>query len=131
MPDDVAAGSVLHASGEERPGGARDRLSILHLLAPCDAGGLESVVRSLAVGQRERGHVVRVAAVVGADCREHPFVTSLSEADVETSALAIPDRAYLREGAFVARLCRRHRPDVVHTHGFRPDVVDAAVARSL
>jgi glycosyltransferase involved in cell wall biosynthesis len=43
----------------------------------------------------------------------------------------IPDRAYVREGAFIADLCRRHRPAVIHTHGFRPDVVDAAVGRYL
>ena len=131
MHHDVASGAVLDAARRDQPGGARDRLSILHLLAPCEAGGLESVVRALAIEQRDRGHATRVAAVVGAACREHPFVTSLKEAAVEADTLAIPDRAYLREGAFVADLCRRHRPDVVHTHGFRPDVLDAAVARHL
>src|SRR6266704_2075951 len=33
--------------------------------------------------------------------------------------------------AEVAELCRRLRPDVVHTHGYRADVLDAAIARGL
>src|SRR5437879_3131737 len=40
-------------------------------------------------------------------------------------------RAYWRERRAVAALCRRIRPDVIHTHGVRPDVVDASVARKL
>jgi glycosyltransferase involved in cell wall biosynthesis len=45
--------------------------------------------------------------------------------------VAIPSRAYLRERAAVAHLCRQVRPDVVHSHGYRPDVLDAGVARHL
>jgi glycosyltransferase involved in cell wall biosynthesis len=89
------------------------------------------VVRSLAVGHRDRGHTVRVAAVVSNGRSDHPFVASLEECGIETVRIAIPDGAYFREGVRVAELCRRHRPSVVHTHGFRPDVVDATVARRL
>ena len=107
------------------------RLSILHVLAPNDAGGLESVVRSLAIGQHDRGHTVRVVAVVSPAAPRYHVVKSLDDAGVEVLTLAIHDRAYLREGGFIADLCRRHRPTVVHTHGFRPDVLDAAIARYL
>jgi glycosyltransferase involved in cell wall biosynthesis len=43
----------------------------------------------------------------------------------------MPGRAYLLERAAIARVCRDVRPDVVHTHGYRPDVLDAGVARRL
>ena len=109
--------------------GALNRLSILHVLAPGEAGGLESVVRLLAAGQRDQGHDVRVAAVVSDGTHDHPFVSSLKDAGIEATSLAIPNRAYLREWRFVGDLCRRYCPTVVHTHGFRPDVLDAAVAR--
>src|SRR5207245_5222223 len=49
----------------------------------------------------------------------------------EVLTIAIPRRGYLQERAEVARLCRRLRPDVVHTHGYRADVLDAAIARGL
>ena len=40
-------------------------------------------------------------------------------------------RAYVRERAALRDLCRTFRPDVVHTHGPRTDVVDRSVASSL
>jgi glycosyltransferase involved in cell wall biosynthesis len=40
-------------------------------------------------------------------------------------------RGYRRERAALAELCRRLRPSVVHTHGYRPDVLDAGVARRI
>lgn len=88
-------------------------------------------MRLLATGQRDRGHAVRVAAVVDSTASEHPFLKSLDDAGIEADVLAIPDRAYLREVALVRDLCRRYHPAIVHTHGFRPDVLDAAVARRM
>lgn len=110
-------------------GSLLNRLSILHVVAPGEVGGKESVVRLLGVGQRDRGHAVRVAAIV--DGARHPFVRQLNEAGVEAIPLALPARAYLRERALLADLCRRYRPSIVHTHGYRADVLDAGVARGL
>jgi glycosyltransferase involved in cell wall biosynthesis len=104
-------------------------MRILHVVAPADVGGAEAVVHSLAVGQRGQGHDVHVAAVLEQDRHDHPFVTPLLEAGVGVFPLILPPRRYLRERSQVAELCRRLRPDVVHTHGYRPDVVDAGAAR--
>jgi glycosyltransferase involved in cell wall biosynthesis len=92
-------------------------------------GGLERVVEALARGQGAAGHTVLVAAVIGREERDHPFVRALQAAGVDVETLALSGRAYLRERAAVRALCRRRRPTVVHTHGYRPDVVDAGVAR--
>jgi glycosyltransferase involved in cell wall biosynthesis len=48
---------------------------------------------------------------------------------VEARLLEVPDRAYLRERHGVDALCDELSPDVLHTHGYRPDVVDSGVAR--
>src|SRR5256886_12903034 len=45
--------------------------------------------------------------------------------------LRLPARAYLRERRLIRELCARFRPDVVHTHGYRPDLLDAGIARSM
>jgi glycosyltransferase involved in cell wall biosynthesis len=104
-------------------------VTILHVVAPATVGGLERVVQALASGLRRRGHRVAVAAVVTPGPREPPLLAALRDNGVEVHALAVPDRRYLRERAAVRSLCRALRPDVVHTHGYRPDVVDAGVAR--
>jgi len=72
---------------------------------------------------------VRVAAVVSPHEERHPFVEALASDGVATTRLRIGDRDYGGERRAIRELCRSGRPDVVHTHGFRPDVVDGGVAR--
>jgi glycosyltransferase involved in cell wall biosynthesis len=109
-----------------------NRLSVLHVIAPGGAGGLESVVRLLAVGHRDRGHAVCVAAILDDQANtDQPYLTSLQEAGVDVVPLPLPVRAYFRERALIADVCRRYRPTIVHTHGYRPDVLDGGVARRL
>lgn len=104
---------------------------ILHILAPGEVGGLESVVRSLASGQLESGHTVAVAAVVDRPAPEHPWVAAARAQGIPVYVCPVPPRAYHRERAAVARLCTSFAPDVVHTHGYRPDVLAGGVARRL
>lgn len=103
---------------------------ILHVLAAGEVGGLERVVRSVAAGHRARGNRVVVAAVVAPASTEHPFIESLRGLDVEIVRIVVSGRSYLSERAALKALCTRLRPDVVHTHGYRADVVDAGVARA-
>jgi len=102
---------------------------ILHIAAPSHVGGLERVVQGLAREQRRAGHEVHVAAILTRSGADHPFLAPLVDAGVETHLLLPGPRGYRRERGAVAELCRRLRPTVVHTHGYRPDVLDAGVAR--
>ena len=102
---------------------------ILHLVAPGAFGGLERVVQMLGSGLRASGHEVHVAGIVGEATAADAFFAPLSAAGVQTHPVVVSNRAYGRERAAVAALCRRLQPDAVHTHGYRPDVLDAGVAR--
>ena len=104
-------------------------MRILHILAPGGVGGLERVVHALASGQVQRGDQVLVAMVVTSADPIREWVEELRASAVTVEVLVIPGLAYARERAWVAALCERFRPDVMHTHGFRPDIVDAGVAR--
>ena len=106
-------------------------VTILHIVAPGTVGGVESVVRLLAVEQCRTGCTARVAAIITDDVAEHPFLSALREGGVEVFATTLSGRAYLRERAWIGNLCRRIRPRVVHTHGYRADVLDAGVVRAL
>ena len=106
-----------------------DGYSILHLVAPGAVGGIESVVRLLAAGQRRRGREVRVMATLAASDDAAPFVAGLREDGVEVIPLIAPGRAYWREWRTVRATCRRLKPAVVHTHGYRADVVGGSAAR--
>ncbi len=122
------AGAGATASGAALAPG--ERLAIAHVVAPAPFGGLESVVQALAAGQASRGHRSYVLAVDPA-AREHPFVSSLRAAGVAVEPIQVGGRAYREERRRVAEFCRAHGIDVLHTHGYRPDVIDSPVARSL
>ena len=106
-------------------------LRILHVAIPTMAGGLERVVEGLAVGHHRRGHDVTVAAIRFWGPPIHPFVEALQAEGVPVEVLWLPTRAYLQERRAIAELCRRVRPDVVHTHGIRTDLVDRRAAARL
>jgi glycosyltransferase involved in cell wall biosynthesis len=106
-------------------------LTVLHVTAPARFGGLESVVCSLSAGQRSAGHRVHVAATLTGDDPAHPFVRAARETGAEVHAIVASSREYRKEWAALTELCRRIRPSVVHTHGYRSDVMAGAVARRL
>lgn len=103
-------------------------LSILHVAAPAHYGGLESVIRELARGHLRRGHTVRVALILAPGDLCHPLVAALETDGVTAIPLHIGSRDYFGERRVIRALCAQHRPNVLHTHGYRCDVVDGAVA---
>lgn len=132
----TAGRHVVALAGEQRAAvspspGTAQRLSVLHVVAPAQFGGLETAVQALALGSRGSPVEMRVAAVVRAGEADQTFLAPLRVSGVEVFPIVVPPRAYRRERAGVAELCERLRPDVVHTHGYRVDVVDAPVARRL
>lgn len=115
---------VLNSSRLERDS---SRLGILHVVAPAAIGGLERVVYQLASGHAKAGHRVAVAAVL-TDRDDPTWLSDFSDAGVILHRIRPGHRRYFREKALVASICADFAPDVVHTHGYRPDVVDAAAA---
>jgi glycosyltransferase involved in cell wall biosynthesis len=105
--------------------------SILHVLAPARVGGLEAVVRALSREQLRRGHRVVVFPVLHEEPGEHPFLRALKEEGVPVVEERVPVRGYRLERALVRRQLDSMAPDILHTHGYRPDLLDAPVARKL
>lgn len=105
-------------------------ISVLHVLAPASFGGLEQVVRSLSVAQADAGWRVGVAAVLSPYESSHPLILALQEsATVRTFPLQLPGRAYGREVSAIVELCRSFKPRLLHSHGYRPDVLGGLAAR--
>jgi glycosyltransferase involved in cell wall biosynthesis len=104
-------------------------LSILHVAAPGVAGGLESVLLELTGGLRQAGHRVALAAVLDAGVGDHPVPARAEAAGVVVRRLVVPPRAYLREYEMLRQVVAELRPDVVHTHGYRADLIGGLVAR--
>ena len=98
-------------------------MRVLHILAPAQVGGLERVVQGLAGGLQGRGHAVTVAAVAPANHELSSFLGHLIVRGVQVREIRVPHRAYLQERRRMADVCRELGPDVLHTHGYRSDVL--------
>ena len=104
-------------------------LSIVHALAPAPFGGLETVLLHLATGLHTAGEDVTVAPIVGpGEGSEHPFVHSFEGTGVRVKPIEVPGRGYIAERRAVRELLGSVGAHVLHTHGYRPDVVDSGVA---
>lgn len=105
---------------------------VMHIAAPGRTGGLESVLLQLSSGLKRRGHDVRVAAVLppGSES-QHPLLESLARAGVPVHPILVRTREYRAERSAVKALMQAHDIQVLHTHGYRPDVLHGSVARAL
>jgi glycosyltransferase involved in cell wall biosynthesis len=99
-------------------------MRILHLLAPAPAGGLERVVQGLAIGQRQRGHDVRVVPVVEQWRDDLPFAVPLARAGVTIIPIAVGGRDYRGERRLLREILSASTPEIVHSHGYHTNVVD-------
>jgi glycosyltransferase involved in cell wall biosynthesis len=104
-------------------------LRIVHLCAPAGVGGLERIVEGLGAGLNDRGHEVSVAAVVDPGVDDPPFLKTLEAAGVRVDRVKVRGRGYLREVRQVRALLRAQAPQVLHTHGYRSDLLHGAFAR--
>lgn len=103
--------------------------SVAHVLDTEEYAGRESVVERLAAAQRAAGHDARVIAVVEEDAADPPFLEAARAAGFPLEVVRLPPRAYLEERRRLSELLREHRVDVMHSHGYRPDVVAGSAAR--
>jgi len=102
---------------------------VLHILAPAREGGLERVVSMLSERQgRDRAHIAAVVSPDDAD--EHPFIATLEAAEIPVTRIVVGARSYLQEYRSIGAIVARLRPGVIHTHGYREDVIGGAVARA-
>jgi glycosyltransferase involved in cell wall biosynthesis len=100
-------------------------MRVLHVLAPAPFGGLERVVHTLAVGQRDSVSQVRVLALLDAGAPEPATVAQLRDAGIDVRPIALRGRAYIRRWRAIRRECELFRPNVLHTHGYVSDVLSA------
>src|SRR5436309_2077364 len=78
------------------------RTNVLHLIAPSEVGGAESVVRLLAAQQQSLGAKVDVAAIVQSESTAADLRAELRRAGVGARWVKVGGRAYRREQRTVA-----------------------------
>ena len=86
------------------------------------------MITMMATQQADAG--VHVAAVLTPrDADRHPFVVRLQSLGVPTTPVVVGGRSYLREYRQLRALMSKLNPRVVHSHGYRADLIAGAAAR--
>ncbi len=78
---------------------------------------------TLAQAQSRAGHRVVVAPTLSRHGDGELFLASLAGQNVEVIPLVVPGRGYRSEYRTLRKLCRSRAGDIVHTHGYRSDIV--------
>ena len=104
--------------------------SVMHVLAPGAVGGLETVVRLLANAQRRAGYDVCVVTIVD-DHAPHPYVELLRKDRIDVRVVVVSSRAFLTERRLISAIIEAERPDIVHTHGYRPGLLAGPIAHKM
>lgn len=87
-------------------------------------------MRLLARGQQAQGNSVTVVTVVEQDATQHPFVAALAGDGIQSAVVPVAAKGYLKEWRSLRQLVRNKQPDIVHTHGYRSDVIGGLAAAS-
>jgi glycosyltransferase involved in cell wall biosynthesis len=106
-------------------------LRIIHLLAPAPVGGLEAVVQSLTLGQKRKGHDVQVISLLESGILEPAFLGRLRNVGIPVLSITTDARAFLRQRSSVEQICAEINPDVLHSHGYLPDVLSASLGANF
>ena len=107
-------------------------LTVAHVIHSGGFYGAERVVLDLAVRQAQRGRIVPVLIdVVDAGLEQSELGRRMRETET-VRVLALPAKRGLTVGALraYARTLRNLKPDVVHSHGYKPTVLHI-VSRTL
>jgi len=101
---------------------------VLHAIAPGPVGGAESAVLGLTAGLVEAG--VEVVLAVLADASSGPFIERARAEGRKVEVVDAPGRNYLRDWSQLRRIIRVLDPHLVHTHGYRADMMGFLAGRS-
>lgn len=72
-----------------------------------------------------------MVTVVEPGSTEHPFLEALARDGIESAVVRVDAKSYVREWRSLRALMLGAQPDVVHTHGYRSDVIGGLAAAVL
>jgi glycosyltransferase involved in cell wall biosynthesis len=82
----------------------------------------------MSAGRKMDGTHVAAILTPG-EAEGHPFIARLRMLGVPVTPVIVGARSYLKEYRQLREVVARTKPEVVHTHGYRADVVGGALAR--
>lgn len=95
---------------------------IVHVIAPENLGGAESVVRRFAEMAYREGRDITVVAIVPDDIQS-PFVDILHNQGIPVVQIRCARKHYIAEIHALAEVINSIKPEIIHTHLYLADVI--------
>ena len=105
-------------------------MKVAHIMAPSPVGGAEQVVLDLTGALAAGGVEVHLVPILDEGAEDHPFLSRIDDT-VRVHPLFLPPRRYAMERREVRSLVAQENLCMVHTHGYRADVVSSGAAAGV
>ena len=105
-------------------------MKVAHIMAPSPVGGAEQVVLDLTGALAAAGVEVHLVPILDEGADDHPFLSRIDDT-VRVHPLFLPPRRYVMERREVRSLVTRENLCMVHTHGYRADVVSSGAVAGV
>ncbi|WP_243373862.1 glycosyltransferase [Geotalea sp. SG265] len=107
----------------------REKLKVLHMIASPGIGGAERLLLTLAGAlDRERFELV-IAMYVGLDLDRDALWNEAKKLDVLLEPITIRSPFDYRQLGKIKAIMCRHRPHIIHTHGYKTNILGLLFAR--
>lgn len=106
-------------------------MRVMHVLNPGPIGGLEQVVEQLAGERARAGRPTAALLTCFAPGEPGNLAAKLRASGVQVERVEVSGRDYLTERRKIAAFAREWQADVIHSHGYRADIVSLGIAQSL
>ena len=108
----------------------RDPVRILHLIHSEGIYGAEAILLYLAREQQHRGHEPVIGSIRDPGTAETPFEALARSWGLPVVPIRIAPRPTPPAIATLLRTVRAHSPDVLHSHGYKPNILLGALSRA-
>ena len=103
-------------------------MRIAHVTAPAQFGGAERVIAGLTEALAKAGHEVSLVLTLTPGSSVPRWVEAVVRAGVQVDPVYASARSYLGERTAVQNILRERRVELIHSHGYRSDILHAGLA---
>lgn len=107
-----------------------ERIRVMHLNAPLTIAGAEKVILTYLEQADRQSYDVSVASFINpARCPDNPFPAAVESLGVRFLPIPINRSIDFRDIGKLISVIREHRVQILHTHGYRADLIGFIAAR--
>jgi len=107
-----------------------NRISILQLIAPTQFGGAEGTILSLADAIDKEHFQLFCGSFVNVHFPNNPFVQEIRKRNIPNKTLWLKRMFDVSNLFAIIALIKKNHIDIVHTHGYRSDIIGLLAART-